>query len=79
MELKVDTGSRVVEITLSRRNLLSMLHKLDHMGDSALAIFRQMPNGWFLTFRGEHDETHYAQREAGEMHPLTEKFVRTND
>lgn len=76
MEMRLDHGLKCVEITLSRTNLVSMIHKIDEMGDSACAIMRQVGDGWTLLFRGEDDETHYANRTRGRMHPLTERYLR---
>lgn len=59
-------------IVLSRRNLLTLLAKLDGFPpDSACSITGgfEAPNIWI---RAEEDEEHYARRPAGEMHPVTE-------
>lgn len=59
-------------IVLSRRNLLTLLAKLDGFPpDSACAITGgyEAPNIWI---RAEEDEVHYATRPAGEMHHITE-------
>lgn len=62
-------------LVLSRRNLVSLLAKLDghppesfcriQGGDEAL--------GW--TISAEPDEIHYADRMAGAMHPATEEAI----
>jgi hypothetical protein len=79
-------GERRVEVTLSRRNLLALLQKVD-MPDSA----RQIENTdcfedgvqtplppTTLVLRCEDDDEHYAKRELGPgiMHPDTEQFVQ---
>jgi hypothetical protein len=62
-----------VEIKLSRRNLLSLLHKLD-WDDSACTI--QKSQGQIsLTIVGESDDEHYGESEAGVMHDETERFI----
>ena len=87
---------RTIEVVLSRRNLLSLLAKLEMPGSartisnndgredgvptplsadeaesSALPVTT-------LVLRCEDDVEHYARRATppGEMHPLTERFVR---
>lgn len=61
-----------VTVTVSRRNLLALLSKLDYMGDSALTITRETDSGWKVVLRAEHDEQHYEGRTPGKMHPMTE-------
>lgn len=59
-------------VVLSRRNLLTLLAKLDGFPpDSECSIVGgyEAPNIWL---RAEEDEVHYAHRQAGEMHPITE-------
>jgi hypothetical protein len=60
------------EVVLSRRNILSLLHKLEMEGSERTII---KPNG--MAVRVESDEAHYADRPcgAGPMHPETEEFV----
>jgi len=61
-------------IILSRRNLESLLAKLDgHPPNSACTIGN---DGWWI--KAEENEVHYAERElaAGIMHPETEKTLR---
>ena len=58
-------------IVLSRRNLLSLLHKLDMSGSARSLI---APGREFVV-TVEDDEEHYKSREAGKMHPLTEAFI----
>ena len=63
----------MVEVKLSRRNLLSLLHKLE-MPSSHCMIAK--PEGFVI--EAEPDEVHYAGRAEGPgpMHPDTEAFVR---
>ena len=65
-------GNGYLWITLSRRNLLSLLHKLDMPGSARELIG---PNRDFSVC-AEDDKEHYANRlPAGRMHPQTEKFI----
>lgn len=75
-------GHRDVTVVLSRRNLLSMLHKLDFPG-SARTIFSEGAGiDGTLILKAEDDDEHYnhPNREAkgyvGPMHPDTEAFIR---
>lgn len=89
-------GTRTIEVVLSRRNLLSLLQKLDMPGSARtimnndcredglqtpLSVDEPGSGGLpvtLLVLRCEDDPAHYARRESppGEMHPLTEQFVR---
>lgn len=86
LELNAEGGTTHVVVTLSRRNLLALLHKLD-MPNSSQAISNReiFVNGerpdyddYTFLIRSESDEEHYANREAGPgvMHPTTERFVQ---
>lgn len=81
-----DGGGKAVCVILSRRNLLSLLAKLDIAGS-----FRTILNNdcWldgertedvFLVLHAEEDEPHYSRRAdpPGPMTPETEKFVRAH-
>lgn len=79
MTLSVVNDKKViVQVDLSKRNLLSLLHKLEMEG-SARTIWTadNVPDGYILSVRSESDEEHYAGREYGPgiMHPETETFV----
>ncbi len=69
---------RVAEVTLSRRNLLALLRKLELHG-SGREIWTEYdcPEGWILIARAEDDDEHYAEREAppGPMRPASELFI----
>lgn len=69
----------VVEVALSRRNLLSLLHKLDMPGSlRTLETDGSVPVGWRLRVRAEDDAEHYQPRgwpPPGIMHPATEAFL----
>ena len=60
-----------MQVTLSRRNLLALLHRLE-MTDSATII---KPSGDIIV--AETDEVHYRHRSRGpgQMHPDTEEFI----
>jgi len=64
----------MLEITLSRRNLLSMLHKLEMTG-SGRAIIKPAGDTDEVMIHVATDEEVYADRLPGPMHPETEKFV----
>lgn len=69
MRVVKDQGGSPVEVVLSRRNLLSLLSKLDHDW-SARTIF----NG-DIVVRAEEDDEHYGDRTPGQMHPATEADI----
>ena len=53
-------------ITLSRRNLLALLAKLDgHPPDSAATLVWGDPNGGSITVRAEENDPHYGSRGYG--------------
>ncbi len=74
------TGGRHIYVTLSRRNLKSLLAKLDGAPlDSACTISVGDYLGRECVVRAEEDATHYAslQRHPGPMHPDTEAAIKT--
>ena len=81
MRLK-QTENRTV-VTLSRRNVLALLHKLDMPG-SAREI-QKVEGDVLLCLRVEDDAVHYDHPErdvpgrVGPMHPATEQFIQTNE
>lgn len=72
-----DSGRHVSEpygeviVTLSRRNVLSLLHKLerdDEEGvEAARTLMRMTEDNLLLTIVVEKDEQHYGERPPGEM------------
>jgi hypothetical protein len=62
-----------VLITLSRRNLRALLHKLD-VPDSARTLVRRTKAG-LLVVKAVDDAEAYAEREPGRMAPETEKAI----
>ena len=69
--MKIDKYGRIV---LSRRNLLSLLHKLDMPGSVCTLI---APGGAFVV-HAEEDDKHYMGRQVGKMHPETEDFIKSH-
>lgn len=63
---------QTLRVVLSRRNLLSLLQKLDGMGDSACTVLRDCDCGWRVVVTAEPDAQHYEGRAPGRMHPITE-------
>lgn len=61
------------DIVLSRRNLLSLLHKLDMPGSARMLV---APDEAFCVFV-EDDDVHYNGRVPGKMHPETEAFIKS--
>ena len=77
---------KIAIVTLSRRNLLTLLHKLDMPG-SARTIFNtdveideEYTQLFAFVIHAEDDTEHYAKRPdpPGPMHPASETFVRKN-
>lgn len=64
--MRVECG----RITLSRRNLLTLLHKLD-VPDSRRTIFK---DGIFVA--AEEDSVHYGDVRPGRMSADTEAYIR---
>lgn len=68
----------VVKVTLSRRNLVTLLNKLDDP-ESHKTLYRHTAPGETLIVVAEEDATHYAKREAGCVHPDHEPPIRFDD
>jgi hypothetical protein len=72
---------RIVVVTLSRRNLAALTHKLDWPGSFRTIVNRDVHRDgahapeMALVLRCEDDDEHYARRRAGLMHPDTEEFI----
>lgn len=66
------------EVTLSRRNLLALLQKLDMEGSARTLTSDHCPPGLELVVRAEDDQEHYSDRvePPGPIHPSTEAFIR---
>jgi hypothetical protein len=77
MKFEIDNVHRIAEITLSRRNLLALLGKLDgHPEGSGKTIAREAENGWRLVIIAEENPQHYGDRPAGAMEAATERYIR---
>jgi hypothetical protein len=74
-----------VVVTLSRRNLLSLLHKLEMRGsrrtiaNNDAYVDGVAAAGLLLVLQAEDDESHYGARIAppGPVHPATQRFIDT--
>jgi hypothetical protein len=72
--MRLTRDGQTLTITLSRRNLQSILAKLDgHPPDSACTIFNGPFEGYLLVLKGEDDDVHYTDEAPGLMHPATER------
>lgn len=67
---------RILHLALSRKNLESLLTKLDGIPEnSACTIFKELPEGVFFV-KAEEDAEHYQNGiTPGEMHPETEAAI----
>ncbi len=89
LEITTGPGGTSVSVTLSRRNLLALLHKLELPGSARTLINddcwlngEQTPLGALeLHLHCEEDDEHYGKRPGppGPMHPATEQFIRRRD
>ena len=85
ISLDDDRLPREASVTLSRRNLLALLQKLDMPGsrrtiyNTDVEIDGVYAPGFVFLISAEDDGEHYAQRldPPGPMHPQTESFVRS--
>ena len=69
--MNVKVNGPYVTVTLSRRNVLSLLHKLDRDEEegqeAARTLMRMTDEGNILTVVIEKDEDHYGDRPPGDM------------
>lgn len=78
MNATFNPDTRVVSVTLSRRNLLTLLHKLD-VPDSQRTIRRLTDDNIAVWVRAEDDAEHYGTaRTPGPVHPSSETFIAAN-
>lgn len=85
--MKLDLRGSQVNVVLSRRNVLSLLHKLEMRGSArTLTGGDNYVNGepvddLLLVLQVEEDNVHYGSRPAppGRMHPSTEEFRRVHE
>jgi hypothetical protein len=74
--MRMKRGAAEIEVTLSRRNLLALLHKLDWEG-SERTIQKLADDGMILTVVAEDNGEHYGDGAAGTMHDETERFIES--
>jgi len=73
--LELEVAGRQVYVTLSRRNLMTLLTKLEHP-ESARTIYRDFPDiGCTLVLKAEPDDIHYRNRTPGPMADWTEREI----
>jgi hypothetical protein len=72
-------GRVVARITLSRRNLLTLLGKLDAGAPSAdLTIWRDVGGGVVIAITAEEDDTHYRSRQPAGILPDSDAPLSPN-
>lgn len=79
MKLQVDQNK--VTITLSKRNLLALLSKVDEQY-SAKTIYKRYQgedHSWLLVLKVEQDDQHYKEVAPGQMVDWTEEFIKENN
>ena len=83
MRLRIHSyhGSLIAHVVLSRRNLLSLLHKLELPGSARTLSGGDAVEPWELIVTAEDDKQHYRSlgRDPGVMHPYTEAFLREEE
>lgn len=84
--MRADLGDGFLLVTLSKRNLLALLQRVDDPFALRLLtngfVYRDgaLTDGITLVVRCEPDSGHYANREApGRMKPSTEEFIARLD
>lgn len=69
-----------VIVTLSKRNLLTLLQKVDlPTAESRCMIQRRCDNGWLITVCCEPDAVHYGEREPGQVRADAARFTKEAD
>lgn len=71
MELTVQPESRRIHLYLSRRNLETLLSKLDRP-ESHRSLLRDNEAGWYVIVTAEENGEHYGDRAPGPVHPADE-------
>lgn len=73
----MEEGEKTIRVYLSRRNLLTLLHKLE-MDGSERTLTRTGHDGNLrrLEIVAEHDKRHYGDRVPGIVHSLTEAAIK---
>ena len=77
--MKVKITDNGAFITLSRRNLLSLLAKLDGHPTPSAATLERVDGDAFVSVKAEEDDVHYGERRPGEMHRETEAAIKHSE
>lgn len=72
--MHVEINNATVTVTLSRRNVLALLHKTEMPG-SKRTLIKEVGNGLLLVVKVEDDGEAYRGRVPGRMHDETERFI----
>ncbi|MGH7861833.1 MAG: hypothetical protein ACREOS_06275 [Candidatus Dormibacteraceae bacterium] len=76
--MRLEHFPSLIEVTLSRRNLLTLLAYLEgHPADYEATI--SLPGQPHLIVTAEPDDAHYSQRQPGPMNEETERFIAEFD
>lgn len=79
MKVKLMEGGVGAVVVLSRRNLLSLLHKVDlPAGASNRTLVKETEEG-VIVVQAEPDEAHYGDKAPGRMEESTEAFIKRLD
>lgn len=70
--MKIEFANDKVTLVLSRRNLLTLLAKLDGYPPNSACTIMGGSDAPGVLVRAEEDDVHYQDRPAGRMHPETE-------
>lgn len=74
--MKFSTEEGFLVITLSRRNLLTLLAKLDGYPPMSACMIEGGSEASGVRVRAEEDHVHYINRKPGRMHEWTEKRIK---
>lgn len=74
--MRLERNVSDVVIVLSRRNLLTLLAKLDEHPKGSLKQIVKVGHNEYITVKAEEDESHYSDRQPGRMHPETEAAIQ---
>lgn len=79
--MRVEWTDHDFTVTLSRRNLLTLLAKLDgHPKNSGSAISQYVyESDETVLVNAEEDDVHYRGRVPGSVHPDTEMYIGDNE
>jgi len=74
--MRLNIVDNVVIVTLSRRNLESLLSKLnEHPPNSQKTLIRNCENGGQLVVHAENNDEHYNACRPGTIHSATERSI----